>query len=613
MGKTLPVLFLILLLGVGSALAAVQEKRSEEEIAKVAIGAYQDGFYEVAKEELEDFLITYPDSGYGSQIKLILLLTCLHLDECQDASLLWPEVGGEVVLEKYGFSPAQLLFQLGICFFQELDFDQARQYFHKILQSYPRGRLASQARFFLIKMAFHQNKFDVAADNATMLFKLKDSQLAPGQNKELLYFSGLSSYRIGKYDAAVPLLKEYFHAYAAGMDKNAKIFYYKILIKAALQTAKLSLANHFLDLWLAEYPRSEEVSAALYLVGEANYKQHNLKKAYSYLQQLVLRDDLNPGQERIAYGHLVNILLTGKNQAELIKYLEKIIPLEDGLNEQKRHQKLLGTLYYEAKNYGKCMLFLSPLLKKFSQAGEDNEDTLLMYINAGLAAGQCADVVKILSSRFDFRRLEKTTPMLLEAGYYYGLCLEQEHLYPDAFYGLQQVYKQTDNREYRIKILDAMNRISLKLDKQEQFQTVAKTIVRDFSLDNLEDEKLLKEYPHLVLTVATHFYQLNEYERAMPSLLWLQGLPVKKYPALHRQTLFFLAECYFHQEKFGEAIPVYEELVDGVSGRYRELAVLRLATLYEQQGYQKKKAEIYQKIPEITGDSGLEKVIKRDQ
>jgi len=92
MRKTFSVLFLILLLGVVPALAALQEKRSEEEIAKVAIGAYQDSFYEVAKDELKDFLITYPDSSYASQIKLILLLTCLHLDECQEASLLWPEI-----------------------------------------------------------------------------------------------------------------------------------------------------------------------------------------------------------------------------------------------------------------------------------------------------------------------------------------------------------------------------------------------------------------------------------------------------------------------------------------------------------------------------------------
>ncbi len=612
MRKTLSVLFLILLLGFGSALAAVQEKRSEEEIAKVAIGAYQDGFYEVAREELEDFLITYPDSDYVSQIRLILLLTCLHLGECHEASLLWPKAGGKAALEKSGFSPAQLLFQLGSCFFQELDFDQARQYFHKILQLYPRGRLASQARFFLIKMAFHQRKFDIAADNVTKLFKMRDPQLSPGQNKELLYFSGLSYFRISKYDLALPLLKKYFQTNAAGMDKNAKIFYYKILIKAALHTEKLSLANHFLDLWLAEYPRSEGISAALYLVGEANYKQHNLEAAYPYLRQFVSRADLTPGQQRIAYGYLVNILLTRKNQTELIGYLEKLVPLEDGFNEQKRHLKLLAALYYDAKNYGKCMVSLSQLLRKFPEAGED-EDVLLMYVDSGLVAGQCADVVKILSSRFDFSRVEQMNPTLLEAGYSYGLCLEQEHHYPEAFCGLQQVYKQTGKRECRIKILDAMNRISLKLGKRELCESVAKTIVQDFSLDNLEDERLLKGHPQLVLAVATHFYRLHEYGRAIPSLLWLQVLPARKYPVLHRQVLFFLAECYFHQERFTEAIPVYEELMNVASGRYRELAALRLARLYEQQGYRKKKAEIYKKLPEITGDSGLKKVLKKNQ
>jgi len=610
MVKTFSILFLILSLGFGSALAAVQGKRSEEEIAKVAIGAYQDGFYEVAKEELEDFLIAYPDSGYGSQIKLILLLTCLHLSDCQEASLLWPEVGEEAVLEKYGFSPPQLLFQLGLCFFQELDFKQAGKYFHTILQLYPHGRLASQAHYFLMKMAFHRREFAAAADHAAILSKMKDPQLSPRQNKELLYFSGLSYYRLGKYKAAMPLLKEYFAAYGKEMDGKTKIFYYKILIDVALRTSKLSLANHFQDLWLADYPRSEEISTALYLLGEANYKQGNRKKAYSYLRQLVSRDGLDPGQLRIAYGYLVNILLAHKKQAELVKYLEKLIPLEDGFKEQKRHLKLLGTLYYDAKNYKKCMTCLSRFLQKFPEDGE-NKDVLLMYVNAGLAAGQCTEVVEKLSSRFDFARVKEADPRLMDLGYSYGLCLEQEHHYHDAFYGLQQVYEQSKNRGRRIKILDAMNRISLKLDSPEPFQSVAKTIVRDFSLDNREDEKLLKEYPYLVLSVATYFYRLHEYERVIPSLLWLQTLPVKKYPALQQQVLFLLAESYFYQKKFGEAISVYEELVDGFSGRYRELAALRLATLYEKQGYQKKKTEIYQKLPAMTGDPSLKKALKK--
>lgn len=612
MVKTFSILFLILSLGVGSALAAVREKRSEEEIAKIAIGAYQDGFYEVAKEELEDFLAAYPDSGYGSQIKLILLLTCLHLSDCREASLLWPQVGDEAALEKYGFSPPQLLFQLGICFFQKLDFKQAGKYFHTMLQSYPHGRLASQARYFLVKMAFHRRDFTAVVDHAAILYKMKDPRLSPGQSKELLYFSGLSYYRLGKYNAAMPLLKEYFAAYAKEMDKKAKIFYYKILIDSALRTSKLSLANHFLDLWLADYPHSEGVSTALYLLGEANYKQGNREKAYSYLQQLVSRAGLDPEQLRIAYGYLVNIVLAHKKQTELVKYLERLIPLENGFNEQKRHLKLLGTLYYNAKKYKKCMACLSRFLQNFPEADED-EDVLLMYVNAGLAAGQCSEVVKKISSRFDCTRVKETAPRLQDLGYSYGLCLEQEHRYSAAFYGLQQVYKQTKNRERRIKILDAMNRISLKLDSPEPFQSVAKTIVRDFSLDNLEDEKQLKKHPYLVLSVATYFYRLHKYERVIPSLLWLQTLPVKRYPALQQQVLFLLAESYFYQKKFGEAISAYEKLLNGVSDRYRELAALRLVTLYEKQGYQKKKAEIYQKLPAIIRDPGLKKALKKNR
>jgi len=612
MGKTFTVVLLILLLTAISAPAKMREKRSEEEIAKVAIGAYQDGFYEVAKEELEDFLIAYPDSGYVSQIKLILFLTCLHLSECQEASQLWSDVGGKTALENSGFSQSQLLFQLGFCFFQELKFELAEQYFRQILTAYPRGDLACQARFFLVKMAFHRAAYDQAAADAAQLLAVKNAHLSPVQNKELLYFSGLSYYRIGRYDNALPLLRQYFASYADGMGKSAKIFYYKILIKTSLQTAKLALANQFLDMWLHDYPQSEGITAALYLVGEANYKHHHYARASSCLKQAVSRTDLDQDQRRAAYGYLVNILLTEDQRPELLACLEKLIPLEKGLKEQKKHLKLLGTLYYGAKKYNRCLDSLSRLLQAFPETVAD-EDVLLMYISAGRAVGQCAAVIKTLSSHFDFSRVKTSSPTLLSAGYFYGLCLEQEQRYPDAFYWFQQLYKRDGNRESKAKLLAAMNRVSLKTKKPEPFLWVAETIVRDFSLDNPEDEKLLKKHPFLVLSAATYFYRRQQYEQAIPSLLWLRELPGEKYPELHDQAVFFLAESYYHREKINDAIPLYVELVDGSAGRYRELAALRLVTLYERQGYKKKKAEIYRTLSEITGDPDLEKALEKGE
>ena len=612
MGKTFTVVLVILLLTAAVVPARVQEKRSEEEIAKVAIGAYQDGFYEVAKEELEDFLIAYPDSGCVSQIKLILFLTCLHLSECQEASLLWPDVGGKAALEKSGFSPAQLLFQLGFCFFQELKFEPAEQYFRQILTAYPRGDLACQARFFLVKMAFHRAAYDQAAADGAQLLAVKNSHLSPVQAKELLYFSGLSYYRVNRYDDALPLLRQYFTNYADGMEKNAKLFYYKILIKTSLQTAKLTLANQFMDMWLHDYPQSEGVTAALYLVGEANYRHHHYTRASSCLRQAVSRDDLDQDLRRAAYGYLVNILLTEDQRPELLACLEKLVPLENGLKEQQKHLKLLGTLYYGAKDYNRCLDSLSRLIEAFPEMTTDG-DVLLMYVSAGRAVGQCAAVIKTLSSRFDFSRVKNPSPTLLSAGYFFGLCLEQEQRYPDAFYWFQQLYRRDDNRESKVKLLAAMNRVSLKIKKQEPFLRVAKTIVRDFSLDNPEDEKLLKKHPFLVLSAATYFYRRQQYEQAIPSLLWLRELPGEKYPELHDQAVFFLAESYYHRDKVNEAIPLYAELVDESVGRYRELAALRLVSLYERQGYKKKKAEIYRKLSEITGDPDLEKALEKEK
>ncbi|MBW1646026.1 MAG: tetratricopeptide repeat protein, partial [Deltaproteobacteria bacterium] len=202
--KIIGLLLLVTLAGSGWAAAAVE--RSEGDIAKVAIGAYRDGFYDVAREELEDFLRRYPASPYAYQIKLVLYLTYLHLQECPAAAKLWPAVNQPAELRQSGFAAAQLLLQLGFCFYQHGDPDEARRYLEKVATADPRTAQAALAGFYLGKIAFQAGDCRRAAEILAPLQAGKNAVLDDGCRRELLYMLALCRYRLADYRRALPLL-----------------------------------------------------------------------------------------------------------------------------------------------------------------------------------------------------------------------------------------------------------------------------------------------------------------------------------------------------------------------------------------------------------------------
>ncbi|MBN2333468.1 MAG: hypothetical protein JXO49_10980 [Deltaproteobacteria bacterium] len=593
---------------VAMAVPAARADRSEEEIAKVAIGAYQDGFYDVAREELEDFLIAYPNSYHVAQIKLILLMTYLQLGECREASVIWPELAKEGRLEALGFSPPQLLFQLGLCFFQELDFPHADLFFQEIIQSYPTSGLASQAHFLLAKMAFHQGKFAVAVDHALPFVTGDDGRFSPPQQKELLSIASLSCYRIGKFAEALPLLRSYCDRYADGMDPPAKQYYFKVLVDASLKGNQVSIANQVMDQWLAEFPQVKQDADLLFAVGQENYRHQQYDAARKYLLLLVAQEGIKLEQHRLAYGYLVNGNLATGRQQDMVSLLIKLIPLEEGLPEQSQHLKLLATLSYNSKNYVQCVTSLDQLLEHFPATVHD-DDILLTYLMAQSVLGKYQQALANLPPA-DRLFADLGGEKRQEAAYLYALCLEQASRQDDAFLLLRKLYGQISQREEKIKVLYVLDRLSQKMGDAERAAWVAKQVLQEFSLDRRTDEQLLKEYPHLVFSVARYFYRQQEYGQAVPSLLWLKGLPVQPSQDFFHQALFLLGECYGHLDKPLDALPLYEELA-AAGGHYQELAALRLTVFYERLGYQDKKTAVYELLQRLTHDAALKRELQK--
>ena len=74
----------------------------EHDDARVAFGAYADGLYAFAAQELDSFLQRYPDSDMIGRVRLTRLLCALALKDCDRAATLLPALEKTAVPPEFG-------------------------------------------------------------------------------------------------------------------------------------------------------------------------------------------------------------------------------------------------------------------------------------------------------------------------------------------------------------------------------------------------------------------------------------------------------------------------------------------------------------------------------
>ncbi len=607
------IIILMLMLAVAAAGLpgpATAAGRSEGDIAKVAIGAYRDGFYDVAREELEDFLHRYPTSPYAGQIKLVLYLTYLHLGSCQAAGKIWPQINQPAELQKSGFSPSQLLLQLGLCFYRHDDAANARVYLEKILAAYPLAPQADLARFYLGKMAFASERWRQAREQLEKLLAKKDAVLTKAYRQELLYMAAICRYRLADYREALPLLDDFYRRYGQQLEPAGRCFFCQAITDAALKTGRLPRARQAVARWEQECPRAPALNKALLLLGEAFYRQQQWESAAAPLRRLLARPGVEPETRIRVYGYLVNISIKTRRPEQAAAYLEKLLPLTRGQAAYARNLRLLARLYADRGDWRRCRRTLERFFAAYPE--EDDFKLLLLYGQAASRTSSCAAFCRFLASRVDLERLDYRDHFQVDVVRQYASCLEKTGNYRQAFLALGRLYAHESRRPARIMLLAALNRLALQGRQSASLSWVADQVIENFPLDDADCEALLQRYPLLVLTVADQFYQRQQYGQALPSLLWLQSLPPARTTAFIAKVRLLLAECYWRLHKDENAIPLYELLLNGENPEYRELSGLRLLAIYQRLGYREKRARALQRLLAVARDPALRRQLRRE-
>ena len=109
---------ILLLAGVAAWLAAGPRpaRAGEYDDARVAFGAFDDGLYDFARQELQQFLRRYPQSKMRDKARLLLVLSLLEEKDCEKAAANFAKLEKTGAVVRYGVDPAALRLQLAYCF-----------------------------------------------------------------------------------------------------------------------------------------------------------------------------------------------------------------------------------------------------------------------------------------------------------------------------------------------------------------------------------------------------------------------------------------------------------------------------------------------------------------
>ncbi len=587
--------------------------------AKFAFGAFEDGFYDVAQDELEQFLQLYPESEMLERVRLALIMCSLELGDCRQAAVFYSELEKPSEVTGFGVESATLLYRLGRCFLFEKEKKRAQVFFDKLIKEHPQSDLALVARFELACLFFAEKNF-VAANRVVtpLLVVLQSSKpISPQVDcQKVLWIAALSRYQLKKFKACLPLLQEIVddpENFPLSGDERQDI--YSIMIECVWHCKKQKNLKTVLQNWL-KIPEDEleasKLSAALRLAADFLQEQGCLADIRGELAKVVGFDI--PQVDKIAlYGALIEIDQDNKDEKSLKSWYEAVILLQPTASPVRiNYLQSLLLLNYQQKDYAGSVAVGRWLLKADENFWQQ-ERFYFPYLSSLGQLDKCREIVKYVPARLPpYGETEAPGKQRRFLDMLAGNCLQELGRFDDAI----DLYRSIYNYNYRadplirVKLLAKMYSLAGKIDERQKLNDwISAEVVAHFSLDRRENEMLLREFPELVLLVADHFFRARAYTKAQPSLLWLEKLYLKG--ELAGRVTFLLAEVYYRCEDLVEALVRYQALYVGDSKEFRYLAALRLVTIYEAQGYRHIRVNLYKDLLRWESNPAVKANLKR--
>lgn len=548
----------------------------ETTLFKRALAAYQRRDFAGAAGDFERLLQQFPASSYSAEAAFWLGETRFYQRQYRQALMAYQRVPPGS--SRY----PDAIFGKGWVYYQGSDWLKAAAEFEQVAAKYPEAASRPEALYRLAEVQYNLKNFDKAlAMYRQLLREYPQEKLAP----QARFRVGWVRYKMGDFQQAIRELSDVVRAYA---DQPVAVEARYWLGMAYLSTQQFEQAQAAFDAVLAAQPSGELAAQAILRRGDSFYNQGKFERAIEAYRQLAERVPTEVHTPEAEYGIILSLYQLrrfAEYQARARGFIDRypthplsapvLYQLAESFEAEKRPQQALETYRQVIDRFRTSDLAEAAYLRRGEIfAAQGNWGAALAEYQQALAVAK-SDAVQIdalfgvARAQHELKRYEAAT----EAYRRVALELPPNRFTVASLRGLAQVFTQTGRKA------EARQAWETLLERAPKDAAAAEAHVELGLLLQSEGEyRRALEHFHQAQSQAapeiaaraqyeigrTYTAQKN-YQQGTLELLKVAYL----YPQQQRwvqRALFQAAANYEQEQKWREALAIYQKIVNEVPG-----------------------------------------------
>lgn len=244
---------------------------------------------EDANQYYQKIIDDFPQSPYAEKTRLRLAtVNTLSLLKSQDYD------GAKAALDKLitdfaGNSDLpDAIFWTAERFMRVDRFDDAIQYYQKIIDNFPNNSLADNAKFWLVRATIESQIVSQNYDGAqsSLANFMSDYNSSPDL-PEALYWISERYERLGRFDDSIAIYQQLSQSLDSPWSNKAKLGISRANVMSLIVSGKYDDANEALNKFTADFSGNSRLSASLYWIAERYQRQNRFQEANDIYQQII--------------------------------------------------------------------------------------------------------------------------------------------------------------------------------------------------------------------------------------------------------------------------------------------------------------------------------------
>ncbi len=523
-------------------------------------------------------------------------------------------------------------YQLGYTYFLQDDFNNAMQWFTKIIDG--NNAVSQNAYYHLAECYLKDNKKQEAL-NAFRNTKQMDFDATIKKDAWLNY--GKLSYEIGNpYEKTTDVIQGYINTYPDEIDKEE---INKLLISAFITSNDFKGAVNYLEnnkefkdaetyqkvtylygiqlfnksdfekaiqnfnLSLKSTPLSNYKSKAIFWKAESNYRLDNFDDALSHFEEFIISSESNQVEENeIIHYNLAYTYFKLKDYNKAGGHFSEYIDTNPKHTQQLIDSYIrLGDCFFALSNYYKAI----PPYQKAIDANDIDVDYAQLQI--AMCLGFMGEIDNKINSLLEFTQVNLKSTLRDNAFYELGNSYVKKSKSTLALEAYENVVQHYQMSSYTPKSLVKQGLVYYNNDQNEKALSKYKSVIKNYpataeareAIKNAkqiyidlgkvdEFERLIKNIDYVSITdseiddtmfaSAEQFYLTNNYIKAIEAFQKY----LKRFPkGIHvLSSNFYLAESYSNNKQENKALPYYQYILDKGKSDFTNSSLAKVAQSY---------------------------------